>query len=159
MGDEAKSTSAQTIQFVLNEHLELSVNRDERQPRVARLLQSLDEQRPVARRGEDVRVEIVSFHARGVGQNDPSNAEGRKLGPEPPHHFRPRERKEQINRRTARHARVERAAHIDPLVGGGLHDTNAERAVEDSHAHLMSGRDLQDVQQMQGARARQAHIA
>ncbi len=51
----------QPVQFVFDQHLELLVDRDARQLRVARLLQPFNQQRPVAISREDMCVEVVSF--------------------------------------------------------------------------------------------------
>jgi hypothetical protein len=75
-------------QVVFDQHSELSVDGNHRQPRVARLLKPLDEERPIARFGDDVRVEIVALHALGVRQNDLPDAKRRELSPQPAHDLR-----------------------------------------------------------------------
>ena len=100
----------QTVQLILDQHPELPMDGDAGQASVARLLQPFDQKRTVALRRQDVRVEIVSFDARRVGQDDSPHAERRDLRPEPPHDLRTRKREHEVDTRLWRNARVEHAA-------------------------------------------------
>jgi len=100
-----------------------------------------------------VRVEVVALHALGVGQDDLSHTERGELCPQTPQDFRSWQGQEQIHRRKRRHTRVERAAQFNRVVGRGLHDPQSRRAIKDADAHFLSGRDLQDTEQVSGARA------
>ncbi len=136
------------------------MDRDDRQPRVARLLQSFDQQRPVGLRREDVRVEVVALDLLGVGQDDLSDAERRDLRPQPAHHFRPRHSQQEIDRRPRRDARSRaRSASVDRAVRDRLHRADATRPVDDADADRVSWRDVQHVQQVSGPRARQRQLA
>jgi len=73
------------------------MDRDLRQPGVARLLQAFDEERPVARRVQHVRVEIVAFDTRGVGEDDAAHAERGELCPQPPQDLGTGQRQQQID--------------------------------------------------------------
>ena len=83
MRNETKTVRKKRRQVVFDQHPELFVDGNHRQPGVARLLQPLDEERPIAGLGEDVRVEIIALHALGVGQDDLPDAKRRELGPQP----------------------------------------------------------------------------
>jgi hypothetical protein len=53
---ETKPALEQAVELVLDQHLESSVDGDGRQSRVARLLQSFDQQRPVAQNAATERL-------------------------------------------------------------------------------------------------------
>ena len=81
VGDDAQTVAEQAIELILDQRFELPVDRDGGEPRVARLLQPFDQQRPVGLRREDVRVEIVTLDLLGVGQDDLPGAERGDLRP------------------------------------------------------------------------------
>ena len=151
--------SVESVQTILDQHLELPVDGNVRQPGVARLLQSFDQQRPVTVRRQHVRVEVVSLHPVRVGQDDPPDSHGGDLCPEPAHHLRSREGKDQVDAWTGRHDRFERAVQLDRSIADGLHRAHATRAIDDADAHAVPGRDLQDTSQVIGACARKGDVA
>ena len=61
--DQARRVAGHGVELVLDEDPELPMDRHARQPRVAGLLQALDQQRPVGGFLEDVRVEVVALDA------------------------------------------------------------------------------------------------
>lgn len=158
IGHETKPAPEQAVELVLDQHLESPVDGDGRQSRVARLLQSFDQQRPVALGREDVRVEVVSFHALRVGQDDLTDSKRRDLCPEASEHFRSGKCKEHVDQRPGRNGRFKRALQFDRVVGDGLYRAHSARATQDPDAHLMPSRDPQDVQQVGGAGAGETDI-
>jgi hypothetical protein len=148
---ETQAAASQTVEIVFDERFELPVDRDVRQPRIPRLLQTFDEQRAVTRRREHVRVEVVALHARRIGHHDAADAERRDRSPEPPHHFRPREGEDQIDARPHRRVRRERAAEHHRAGGHRGRGARPARSIEYAETHPIANRDLEDVQQMIGA--------
>ena len=149
----------EAVESVLDQRLELLVYRHLRQPRVAGLLQALDEQRAIAFRRHHVRVEVVAFHARRVGQYDLPDAERGELGPEAPHHLRPGQRKEHVNGRPWRDHRFEPARQVNRPVSERCDRCHAARAIEHPDAHDVPRRHLQHGHQVPGAHAGQVNGA
>src|SRR5690349_19786137 len=89
IGDEPNARRKQIVEVILNEDPELAVNGNLRQSGVTRLLQPFDQQRTIARRGQDVRVEVVALDAAGVRQDDLSDPECGKLCPQSAKHLWP----------------------------------------------------------------------
>ena len=127
---EAKAFAEQRVQVILDEHLQLPMDRDDGEPRVARLLQAFDEERAVARFGQDVRIEVLPFHALGIRQDDPPNTQRGELGPQAPHHLRPGQGEQDIDSRPRRDVGLEQAAQRHPAITSGLHGADAERTIE-----------------------------
>ncbi len=155
--DEAKAFAEQRVQLILDEHLQLPMDRDDRKPRVARLLQAFDEERAVARLSEDVCVEVLAFHALGICQDDPSNAQRGELGPQAAHHFRPGQGEQDIDSRTRRDVGLERAAQRHLAITSGFHGADAERAIDQRDADRLPRHDPQHVQQVSGTSIRERH--
>ena len=107
ISDEANAAWKQRIEMILDQDLELPVDRDERYARVARLLQSLDEQGTIGLAGEDMGVEVVAFDFLGVGEDDLADAERRNLRPEAAHHLGPWHGEQEIDGRSWRCVRFE----------------------------------------------------
>jgi hypothetical protein len=158
IGHETKAALEQAVELVLDEHLESSVDGDRRQSRVARLLQSFDQQRPVALGREDVRVEVVSFHALRVGQDDLTDSKRSDLCPEASEHFRSGKCKEHVDPRQGRNGRFKRAPQFDRVGRNGLYRGHSARATQDTDTHLMPRRDPQDVLQVGGSDAGETDI-
>ena len=110
------------------------MDRDDGKPRVARLLQAFDEERAVARLGQDVGVEVLAFDALGVRQDDLSDAQRGELGPQAAHHFRTGKGEQDIDSRTRRDVGLEGAAQGHPAIAGGFHGADAERAIDQPDA-------------------------
>jgi hypothetical protein len=100
----------------------------------------------------------VSFHALRAGQDDLTDSKRRDLCPEASEHFRSGKGKEHVNQRPGRNGRFKRAPQFDRVVGDGLYRAHSARATQDTDAHLMPGRDPQDVQQVGGAGAGETDI-
>jgi hypothetical protein len=127
--------------MIFDEHLEAAMDRDARQPRVACLLQPLDQERTEHAFVEHVAVEIRPFDAFRIGQDDLPDPEGRKRRPQTAHDLRPRHRQQQIDVGPVRDRRLERAAQRDGLGMHGLHGAAAERPLDQADAHLLVYRD------------------
>ena len=145
IGDESRPSSNEIVQVILDEDPELPVDRDRRQPRVASLLQPLDEERPVGRFGEDVRAEVVPFHAFGIGQDDLPHTKRRELRPETPHHLGARQREQHIDQGTWGSVGLEDAAHGDAAVTGILNGPDTERTVKASNSNGLARRHAEHV--------------
>jgi len=100
VGNQTVTARKKRCQVVFDQNAELFVDRHAREPRVARLLKPLDEQRPVTRFAEHVRVEVIAFDACGIRQDDLADAERRQLSPEPAQHFRAWQCQQQIHARS-----------------------------------------------------------
>jgi hypothetical protein len=142
---------------VLDQDFELSMDGDGRQPSIAGLLQSFDEERTVAALCQDVRVEVRPFDALGVGQDDLPDTERRELGPQPPHHFRPWDREQEIDARSRGRGGLEYALHRHATALRRLDRADTERPVESSDANRLARDDLQHLQQVIGARIAERH--
>ena len=149
----------QAFQVILDQHLELPVDRNSRQPCIARLLQSFHEERAVALGRQHMRVEVVAFHALCVGQDDLPGSQRTELRPQPPHHFWPRKRKQQVDPGAGWDHRVKRAAQSDGAKGDRFHGSHTAGAIDDADANVMSGRDLENVQQVPATRAPKTRTA
>jgi hypothetical protein len=153
MRDETGAAIGQAVQFIFDQRLELPPDQHARQPRVARLLEPFDQQRPVGSLREHVRVEVVAFHTRRIRQDDLAHPERRELSPEAPQHLRPRQRQQEIDRRPRRHHLLEPAPQLGPFVID-RHDRPASAgSIDDTHAHLVADRHAQHLPQMHGAHA------
>ena len=147
------------VELVFDEDPELPMDRHARQPRVAGLLQALDQQRPVGRRLEDVRVEVVALDARGVGEHDPPDAERGELGPQAPQHLRAREGQQQIDAGRRRHRRVELGPQHDPVLVEREDLALSPGAIDDADADDVAGVRAQHAANVRRARAGQGHDA
>ena len=105
-----------------------------------------------------MRVKVVPLHTLGVGQDDLADAHCGELRPQTPHHFRPRKGQQQIDRRHGRRVRLERAVKRDRFSGDRFDSGRAARAVDDSHANLLAGLDMQDMTQVAAADTVQRHF-
>ena len=132
------------------------MDRHARELRVLRLLQPFNEERHVRRRRQHVRVEVLPLDARGVGHEDPVNAERRDLRPEPAHHLGPGQRQQQIDPRARGNIWLEAALQRDFMIHR-LHDGYPTRAVQQSDAHLVARNDLQYSSRVVGTPIRQPH--
>src|SRR5688572_33073090 len=107
VGDEAEAFT-QRVEVVLDENPELAMDRDGRKAGIAGLLQALHEQRPVAVWREHMRVEVITFDALRVGEDDLSHAQRCELRPQPAHDFRAWEREKQVDPGPLRRITVKR---------------------------------------------------
>jgi uncharacterized protein DUF3303 len=153
--DEAKAVLEQPVQMILHEDLELAVDGDGGQASIAGLLESFDEQRTVARFRQDVRVEILPLDSPGVRQDDLPDSERGQLGPEAAHDLRPGKGEQQINAGPRRRLGLECATQADMPVSRGLHRSDPQRSIEQSHANSVPRRHLQHVQQVCGTGTRE----
>jgi hypothetical protein len=156
MGDEPDPFAEESIQVILDKDPELPVNGDRRQPRITCLLKAFDEQRTVRLFSQDVRVEVVTFDAFGVGQDDLPDTECRELCPQASHHFRARQSKQHIDLWTWGNCGFELAAQRDASVSHRGHCAHPERTVQHSDSNRLSRRHVQHVEQMRRARIRQS---
>src|SRR5262249_26660813 len=109
LGDETASGWKQCRQIVFDQYPESLVDRYDWQAGVACLLQSFDEQWTIAGLGNHMGVEVVTFNALSIGQDDLAHPERRKLSPEPPQNLRARQREKKINLRPRRNFSLEDA--------------------------------------------------
>ena len=85
---KTETRTEQRVEMILHEHLELPMHRHRRQPCVARLLHPFDEQRTIAALVQNMRIEVMPFHALGIRQDDLPDTQRGELSPQAPHHFR-----------------------------------------------------------------------
>ena len=152
------TTLEETIKVVLDQDLESSVDGHRRQPCIACLLKTFDEQRAVALGLQHVGVEIVSLDALGVRQDDLPHANRADLRPEPAHDFRTGKGEEQIDARSGGRCRFEFATQLNHATGDGPHGAGSTRAVDDAHTDLVARRNLQHREQMSRAVVRQTDL-
>lgn len=150
VGDQAHGRTGEGVEVVLDEDAELPVYGDDRQLRVARLLQSLEQQRPVAGGLQQVGVEVVPLDARGVGQDDAADAQRGELRPEPAKDLRPGDSQQQVDGGTGRRG-VEGAVERDAASLGQHDAAGAAAAVHHADANRLLGHDAKHPQQMTGA--------
>jgi hypothetical protein len=149
----------QLLDVILDEDPELPMNRDKREPCVARLLKAFDEQWPIAAFGQHVRVEIVALDAARVGHDDSANTERRELCPEPSHDFRPWKREQHVHPRPGRYHRLEHAADRHASVACGVDGPYPQRTIELSDSDRLTWCDSQYLQEVRGTCVGERHAA
>lgn len=152
IGDEPNAVAKQAIEMILDENPELPVDGDPRRPRVARLLQPLDQQRTIGRFGDEVGIEVVPLYALGIGQDDLPDAKRRELRPQPTDDFRARQGKQNVDARARRSGPLEHAAQCHAAIVHGFDGPDAEWAIEQPEANCLTGCDTQHVHQVSRAR-------
>jgi hypothetical protein len=81
VGQEPHGCPGELVEVVLDQLAELAMDGHTRQPRVARLLETLDQERPIARFGQDMGIEVRTLHPFRIREDDPPDAKRRKLRP------------------------------------------------------------------------------
>lgn len=150
VGNQAQGGTGEGVQMVLDQDAELPVYGDDRQLRVARLLQSLEQQRPVAGGLQQVGVEVVPLDPRGVGQDDAAGAKGGQLRPEAAKDLGARDGQQQVDGGPERRG-VDGALERDAATLGRQDAGRAAAAIHDAHTYALLGDDAKHLQQMTGA--------
>lgn len=159
VGDQANRPSGKPVEIVLHQDLEAPVDRHLGQPRVARLLKALDQQRPVARRREHMSIEVRSLHALGVRQDDLPHTESRDLRPEAAHNLRSWHREKQVDSRPLRRCRFEPAMEVDDALPQCTHRPDTVGPVQQPHSNGLPRHNPKNTQKMSRPRARESHEA
>jgi arginyl-tRNA--protein-N-Asp/Glu arginylyltransferase len=137
----------QRAELVLYERAEAGAHEDLRHPRVARLLQTLLEQRVCF--AEHVRVEVALFHAGGVHQDEPVHAERCRSREDPPQGFRTWNREQKVDA-GPRRWRVGQLHREHELIGRKSQNApDSDEAAELSDAQTISFGRAQNLARMQ----------
>ncbi len=150
VGNQAQGGTGEGVEVVLDQDAELPVYGDDRQLRVARLLQSFEQQRPVAGGLQQVGVEVVPLDPRGVGQDDAANAQRGELRPETPKDLRTGDGQQQVDS-GANRGGAEGALERDAATLGRQDAARAAAAIHDADAKGLLGHDAKHGQQVTGA--------
>ena len=141
------------IELALDEMFKAFERLNRRHGGGARLLEAVDQKRPVDFLFQQLRAPERLLHLFRAHEHDPTHAEGGELRQKPLHRARTRRRENEVDPGRKRRCLV-RAAYGHGVPLDPLDDGRADGAVEDTRLEGLSLRTVQHVQHMLGADVR-----